>query len=380
MKRFLSEPVAASAYFVYKYRDKHKGAPFNGHVLVCDYGGGTLDLSLSLVEAEKITILERTGKGHDDNTFGRAGIAFDEAVVTQVYKRNTGKTINRTDPIFPKLMTEFEESKIDHKEDVDKALKQHIRESSLDKKVFKVHDMVFLASDLTGAFEQVIKPDLLKALNEMKGYFHAHNVNQFDENRFRVVMAGGFSSFYLVDRTVKDFFGSKTDKDGRFDSCFTVEDTALAISKGAALVANDKINIESTCPVSMGIQVRQKDRQGIMEDKFTDRVVLKKGVKLSDYTKPVFLPRPVEIGDPAKSKIVVFVGDENRHYIRLEHNTDQLFHNVHNTSNHWKIGFSVDENSLFTFHTVDSSGNAKDTLLGDLLEKVSGLITTKEDV
>lgn len=40
-----SEPVAASGYFCYCYEKQNK-KPYDGHVTVIDYGGGTLDITL----------------------------------------------------------------------------------------------------------------------------------------------------------------------------------------------------------------------------------------------------------------------------------------------------------------------------------------------
>ena len=46
--RIVSEPAAASAYFAHHYRrTNEKGANFSGSLLIIDYGGGTLDLTLT---------------------------------------------------------------------------------------------------------------------------------------------------------------------------------------------------------------------------------------------------------------------------------------------------------------------------------------------
>ncbi len=371
--RFLSEPVAASAYFAHCFKEK-EGRCFDGHILVCDYGGGTLDISLSKAEEENITVLECTGKGHDEKTFGKAGVAFDEAVTKSVYERENQKKLSRREPEFVKLMDDFEEQKIDRKSDVDKVLAQYLKSANrVDKKAFKIDAMVFKASDLAEAFDHVIRPELWKALEEMKGYFKDHNVDDTDRNRFRVVMAGGFSSFFLVQHTVREFFGSETGEDQRFNTCFTLEDTALAISKGAALVANNLINIDPTCPITVGLKIRT-DVGGSLEEQ--DEPVLKKGVKLSEYQNPVFLNGKVEV-DPAlrKEPLVIFLGDgKHRRHIKLDKKIEQLFPNTQVENNQWEVGFSADENFLFTLHARDTQGAKQETHLGDLLEKVSGPI------
>ncbi len=377
--RCLSEPVAASAYFAHCYHERTKNW-FNGHVLVCDYGGGTLDLSLSRAQGTKITILECTGKGHDDKTFGKAGVAYDEAVLNKVYQKKNGKKISRSDSEFHKLMNAFEESKIARKKDVDKVIDKYLRNKAINKKAFTIESLEFPASDLVEAFDSVIRPDLLRALKEMKGYFKDHEVDYTDRDSFRVVMVGGFSGFYLVRQTIKKFFGSKTSEDTRFDSCFTLEDTALAISKGAALVANDLIEIDPTCPISVGLKVKT-DAGGVLQD--ADYSILKKGVKISEYKNPVYLKGGIRVDiDPAlrKTPVIIFLGDgDRRRYIPLDKNIDQLFPNTDKENNRWNVGFSADEDFLFTLHVKDAKGVQQDTHLGDIMEKVSGLILEKGD-
>ena len=65
----------------------------------------------------------------------------------------------------------------------------------------------------------------------MQGYLQKHNIKTEDSQQFRVVMVGGFSNFYPVRDTIKGVFQSTTGADRRFQS-LTLEDTALAISKG----------------------------------------------------------------------------------------------------------------------------------------------------
>ncbi|GKT09146.1 Hsp70 family protein [Desulforhabdus sp. TSK] len=375
VRRFLSEPVAAAVYFAHCFREQY-GRSFDGHVLVCDYGGGTLDLSLSKVEAERISVLECTGKGYDSQTLGKAGVAFDEATVMAVYERLKGMRLSRTEQTFPGFMREFEERKIKLRKHVDKILEQYLKNKTVNKKAFEVNSVEFKASDLADAFNLVIKSELLDALTEMKSYLDEHQVDCNDSDRFRVVMVGGFSGFYLVQQTVREFFGSETTEDQRFNSCFTVEDTALAISKGAALIANEMFSIDPVCPITVGLMVWKDDGTG--EYKFTEIPFLKKGVKISQYLASVFLKGLARFSiDPRNRKlpITIFLRDKRgRWRISLEKAVDRLLPNAHQQGNQWKIGFSVDENYLFTFHAVDLSGSVQETPLGALLEKVAGII------
>ena len=385
VKRFISEPVAASAYFVYRFFEKNKYW-FTGHVLVCDYGGGTLDLSLTRVEGERILVLECTGKGHDDTYLGKAGLAFDQAALLRVYERETQKKLSRTHDKFLFLMEQFEKQKIERQSDIEKKLSLYLKNKTIDKKVFSVNDMSVMASDLVKTFDDIIRPDLEQALQAMKTFITAHGVDYSNSDAFRVIMVGGFSNFYLVQNTVKHFFHSETQSDKRFDSCFDRVETALAIAKGAALIANDRVNIDLTCPISVGIRVNAVHVDSTTGDLFItkqDNTILKKGTRLSEYHAPIFSDAIGVTIDPTKrdTRPVIFLGDDqNRWYIQLEKGLQELFPNVHEPDNKWQVGFSVNEDFLFELHAKElkTNGITKITPLGDLIERISGLIIHKE--
>ena len=90
--QIVTEPEAASAFFAYNY-EKQTGRNFNGHLLLIDYGGGTLDITLTKVTSDQQGIMEiryvdggGAGENHPDQsgggTIGSAGIAYMQSVVT----------------------------------------------------------------------------------------------------------------------------------------------------------------------------------------------------------------------------------------------------------------------------------------------------------
>jgi len=372
VKKFISEPVAASAYFVHRFHEKHKQW-FNGHVMVCDYGGGTLDISLAFVEGERIKVLECTGKGHHQVHLGNAGQAFDEACLKQVYYREKNQKLSRADHQFAILMTDFEQKKIAHQSDIEKLLAKYIKNNSLNKKkIFQVDHMPVFPSDMVNAFDDVIRPSLESALTEMKTFMNNHGVDHTKPEKFRVVMAGGFSNFYLVRRVISQFFDETEDR------LLDIEDTALAIAKGAALIANDRIDIDLTCPISVGIVVKrpERDKFNRMILKEMDECVLKKGERLSEYRSPVFCDGLSVSKDPAKrvTKLIIFLGDPpNRWHFPLEKSLHELLPNIGEKNNHWQIGFSVTQDFLFYLHAIDKNGKETVSALGDLLARVSGV-------
>ncbi|MCD8126074.1 MAG: Hsp70 family protein [Clostridiales bacterium] len=90
----VSEPAAASAYFAYRYWET---APQSYRLLIIDYGGGTLDLTLTEMHSQgasvEIKVLYRTGFGENENgKIGNAGIAYMERVIRLAIAEATGAT------------------------------------------------------------------------------------------------------------------------------------------------------------------------------------------------------------------------------------------------------------------------------------------------
>lgn len=364
--KMLSEPVAAAVYFAHQFKNK-EGRSFNGHVLVCDYGGGTLDLSLSSLQNDEVKVLEGTGKGNVANTLGKAGVAYDEAVVKNIL------TIDNKDleGHHYKFIKEFEEHKIDRTEDLDKPLTNYLRDQDANKTVFKIDGtMPVKAQHLAEVFEQLIKPTLSNALEEMSTYLTHHNVDTKNSDKFRVIMVGGFSNFCLVQRLVKDFFDSKTGQDSRFINHFSKIDTSLAISKGATLVANGVYEVNMACPISVSLQAKNSYGQ----DKYF--TALKKGTPLLNYKKPKFIQAYFHLYSENAFedavKLSLDAGNGKVFSINLGHKLAKLLPNPH-IHNKWKIGFSVDDDLMFHLHAVDEVNNENITSLGDLQEKMRGL-------
>ena len=92
----VSEPAAASAFFSYNYQ-AITGKAFDGNILLIDYGGGTLDITLTQVMAQtdgegrqymEIKVLESGGAGENvEGRIGKAGIVYMESVVAEAIRR-----------------------------------------------------------------------------------------------------------------------------------------------------------------------------------------------------------------------------------------------------------------------------------------------------
>jgi molecular chaperone DnaK (HSP70) len=122
--KLISEPVAAGAYFLNNYKEQNKKS-FDGHLLVFDYGGGTLDITLLESKNEHIKILKRSGQGNNKLEIGKAGALFDEKVVMHLYKKTFGEELQKNIAEFYELVLDFEQNKISSKNLIDKKIEQY---------------------------------------------------------------------------------------------------------------------------------------------------------------------------------------------------------------------------------------------------------------
>ena len=88
--RIVSEPQAATAFFAYNYR-KIKNCNLDGCILLIDYGGGTLDITLSDVTSldngkMSIKVIHSDGEGENSGKLGSAGILYMETLIRHAMK------------------------------------------------------------------------------------------------------------------------------------------------------------------------------------------------------------------------------------------------------------------------------------------------------
>lgn len=365
LKKLVSEPVAAGAYFLHKYKQK-KSEEFNGHFLIFDYGGGTLDVTLLESNQQRIKILERTGKGHSDNHLGNAGVAYDNHVIKSIYKNTYGKELTPENKNYYPLLIEFETKKIRQKDKIERSLEKY-RKRGNNSSIFSVsvgnETLEITPKMLIECFDEILKEDVIYSLNEIKKHFEYYEVDQENPKKFKIVLVGGFSSFDLSKKIVMDFFGALTISDSKFEQELTKEDTSLAISKGATLISADMIGIDETYPMSIGLVAHRINNEGYKEE-FND-VVFKKGEKavLNDvkFSNSTFSTT----GKPS-----LFFDNGTKNYkIQLDHSIDKIFPNFKDESNSWKIGFSVDQNYFFYMHVVDKTKQETKQELGNLIEE-----------
>lgn len=371
--QLVSEPVAATVWFAKSWQ-RRQGSGFQGHVVVCDLGGGTLDFSLAQVDGMDIKVLGGAGRGTPTVTLGTAGVAYDEAVVRRVLGRAGRLPAER--PALDLAIREFENRKIEDKEALDRRLEPYLRDASTDRKAFACCGETFLVSDLVAVYRELIEPEILKALESIRGQMQAAAVAGIDPACFRVLMVGGFSNFILCRQTIRRFFGGESTQDRRFDTAFNAMDTALAIAMGAALIANEQSRVEYACPITVGVQAKDPNRDFAK----VDIPILRKGEEASRYRQPCFAAQRFEVlaQRSFQGGLTLFfdVGQNRRRYLRVVGTLRELFPST-DGGKRWRIGFSIDQDQLFHLHIQDEGGQEKVTPLGDLEKKIEGLIVSE---
>ena len=394
--RLESEPVAAAAYFCHTYKnssDNPKKNGYSGHIAVVDYGGGTLDVTLCKVSnGSDIAVLERQGFGEDNKTNGQAGLAFDEAVTEKIIKDNNLKIpINKKDNRFINLRNKFEEQKRLLCSKITEQLKLYFSDpdvlegETLFSLVYDIengNEVNIKCEDLVYCFKEINSPVLIKSLKKIKVFCASHSIDTSSQDHFRILLVGGFCNFYIVEIIAKTVFQENSDDTGersyevsphdidkRFEQPYSLTNRSFAISRGAALIAQDMISIKHTCPYNIGYIVMGRAEFDKTVSK--DEVVIKRDTIIEDLKSAVFSDIPIQIKNRTE-KLKIFM-DNGQHdkagRIQIDESIDKLFPGLNDTDNNYKVGFSIDKNLIPSLHITDSRNSTKTTSLNKLFEK-----------
>jgi len=369
--KLISEPVAASIYYSYQYH-KTNNKYFLGHLLVCDFGGGTLDISLSKLNGNKVEILESTGSGKlTQESLGTAGVAYDDAVVQDIYKENNYNSPSNEE--YYEDIIDFEYKKINQKSTIDIQLARYLKENSRNRALFNVSGNKCQPSNLCMVFDKKIKNIIIDKLDKISQKFSTHGVDINDPVKFKVLLVGGFCNFYLVEKTIKDFFFSVVSTDFRFDSSFIDADKNLAIAKGAAVFSAGLITSDASVPLSIGVTTYIRSEKDD-EIKKTNTIYLEKGTSLEKSLNPNYSSdndKKIELKtrDDLKKSLKFYIDSEDGPIPFVLSPLSQYLPNPE-FGNKWVLAFTMDENRCYHIHIKDErEGKEKKINLGDLLEK-----------
>jgi len=185
---------------------------------------------------------------------------------------------------------------------------------------------------------------------------------------------GGFSNFWLSQKTVMEFFGSTTLSDKRFEQDFVQEDVALSISKGASLLAKDIISEELIYPISISIFFYSIDDDGDLKEEL--EVLLRKG-DIVKVDKPKYSKtKIISIGRP---KLLLNDGVVRRKIVLDNEKIETIFPNYNVKNNYWYVGASMDRNSFYYLHFKDKKGVENKIELSDIIKDFRETIFIEKD-
>lgn len=288
--QIVSEPVAASAYFIWNYK-KTMEKEFNGHILLIDYGGGTLDITLNEISSEEgvsnIVVQERTGSGeNEDGEIGKAGIVYMESVVSSAIeqclkiKTEIGgdfyQAVDRFEQVLQSKSREVKEFyQINEFIDLEGLEDVFTKISYMGRQIPITYGL--MATVYRQVIEEVLKAKLDLMATVMEGY--GIDYENPGNKKFKIVLVGGFSNFYLTKKQVQDYFGYSS-KDIRWKHMIADQtDCENSISFGAALIANKVIHIQNNAPYSIGIYLDSDKDQYEYAIRYREEI---------EYGKPYF--------------------------------------------------------------------------------------------
>lgn len=279
-----SEPELASAYYLDNYKRSTNTQNYSGHLLLIDYGGGTLDVAICKFDSysnDRAGVLKTFGEGwNEKGKKGDAGLAFMQRVIEIVINESNLKADERSIReclyCLETALTSMNPDKAREMESVFRnGLYQEVANGNSKYSKMPFDDALKFGNDtiivtyqhLAKAYTQIIDPVLKSeelnsdglpkgVLIRAKQYLEENGIDysiRADNVGFKIQLVGGFSNFYLVQKTVEDVFG-KDANDIRLVGGFSDENARnYAISFGAALVANRDIIVTRMAQYALGI-------------------------------------------------------------------------------------------------------------------------------
>lgn len=373
----VSEPAAASAYFAYNYQ-KNTKQPYDGTILIVDYGGGTLDITLTKVNtvvrengvhSMEIDVLGQTGAGENHGKqVGDAGIAYMEGVVAMAITE-AGMEAPECDGKQLRAMNILESALMSNSQNLANRLKRNyggnperMGDDNSNFTTFRYRGKMVPVTYATlyRAYEKIIQPVLTAQLDKVcREYLEPMGIDPREEvNKFKIALVGGFGQFSLVQKQVRDYFHiSSAANDARLKDLGSNQDGRAvdsgkedAISYGAALIASGVVTMRKTAKLSVGLVSTQAG-----QETFDYAIVHRDEL---EYDKIYYLPKRIYYSgrrsDPAKPTWVFAIGqgtNRSKAY-RLVPLEEQQAKLEQISAGAYTFGFSVDDSDVYTFHIV----------------------------
>lgn len=384
--RVVTEPEAASAFFAYNYEQETKRS-FNGHLLLIDYGGGTLDLTLTEVFSDGSGTMEigyreggGAGENHPDSDGGRignAGIAFMQGVVALALREAgvlaEGEAPDYTLPDFVAAVRDLESQmkSAERIQDIEDAFdiygSYHKFSEIMEEEPEEFVSLEYEGEEISVTYQHLylsyrdnIEGVLRRQIDEINQKVMNHIHNDPCEpaagvrDNFKIALVGGFGSFYLVKKQIGEIY--KLDFNKAIDlrtKNISEDKREHAISLGAALLAEGKIVLQKTARYSIGVYASGRPRYGI------------KYHQILEPGKPYFICMSEEKPDEPDNRVTygglhgnikefAIEFTERRDHGGLMRLKPELLERMQSLPEEgfWYLGFSMDESDVISFHIV----------------------------
>lgn len=371
--QLISEPVAAAAFYAYDYH-KSQGKYFEGNLLVCDMGGGTFDITLCKVTAQKVEELYNDGNGW--HGLGQAGVIFDTRLIINGF-RNQGKTVGEESADFYKAYFELQGFKSrQHKTITEKII------AAIDDEDRRNSEIIRLKNSKLG-FNYLNILEAFKPVEEGINQVFQRFKKSIDEKGYLVdaiYVVGGFSQFILVREAIKRFWGI-----GKGDVRYTEEQdrekARFAICYGAALVANEMWSVEEKYTHTIGIVAKLHRQIPGREDMEVQDVycpIIVGGKKVSEYEAPKFIMdatgqnyQQVTVYEDRVPVTIYIEPDSRGKKYQQSLPEDIEIPNRNIPGNKWIIGMQIDKSKIVHLIIKDVIQNKTEKhLLGDVIRKM----------
>ena len=382
-----SEPTDAAAFCAWGY-EQNTGKQFSGKIMVIDYGGGTLDTALVNVEhingkiQIKPEILSGIGENHDQE-LGKAGIAYQEAVVRRAISEARGipEAEVQMDSSFAELVKSFEDNLLSKSDYVDEIFEEYeaVPDNNLKRENFltlKNNDEKIPVdfAQMKAVYKAVISPALEKVLNES-------TMDMEEDTQPYLALVGGFCNFYLVRQQIRNYFKSGILNLQSKTLIFSEEDSERAIGYGACLLANHVLEVCHVASFGIGMCVCY----GGVEGKYFKRYAISYGQE--------YVPNRIYFAKDVKGNVVGMMLTQADKFLLNFFKKDEYgkpatpkpaiakrLQSITQKPSLTVIGFSIDEAERITIHVFDYHRNVSESDYGTKIKckKMIPLETFKE--
>lgn len=364
--RFLSEPVAAAGYFAHRH-EKLTKSPFRGHALVYDHGGSTLDVSLTRIDGSRIEVVSTIGVAGQLDAKGFGGVQFDRRVLAHIAERSP-RLLAFSDDDRAGWLQEFERKKRETTVKIELLYKPANLAAMADELLFSVQDTQVLFGDIVAVFEKDFSPGIRAAIEQVLDHAATkEKIATADKDRFRVVMVGGFSEFYPVQKLVGEIIEARCGTRDVMQSYLNRDDKWLAVAKGACLVAAGVVRVQETCPLTLGL-IWYIGTTAQHDD------LIRQGEPIEAYRNERYLERELGLAKLGSGEVTSITFYLERAGVRTPMRMRQDFSRSlpdfrHATS--WHVGCVVDDSTVI-LKLRSNTGMTNSIRMGQLLSMVQG--------